>query len=47
MNKLLKYIIIRIHNLKSDTYIAQIEPLQNLNKENGKQRHIVVKIASL
>ena len=32
MNKLLKYIIIRIHNLKSDTYIAQIEPLQNLKK---------------
>jgi hypothetical protein len=30
MNKLLKYIIIRIQNLKSDTYIAQIEPFQNL-----------------
>ena len=45
MNKLLKYIIIRIHNLKSDAYIAQIEPLQNL-KKTSKQRHIVVKIAS-
>jgi hypothetical protein len=26
-NKLLKYIIIRLHNLKSDTDIAHIEPL--------------------
>ena len=26
-NKLLKYIIIRLHNLKSDTDIAHIEPI--------------------
>jgi hypothetical protein len=32
-NKLSKYIIIRFHNLKSDTYIAHIEPISNLKKE--------------
>jgi len=28
-NKLRKYVIIRLHNLKLDTVIAHIEPLQN------------------
>ena len=28
-NKLRKYVIIRWHNLKLDTVIAHIEPLQN------------------
>ena len=28
-NKLRKYVIIRLHNLKIDTDIAHIEPLQN------------------
>ena len=28
-NKLRKYVIIRFHNLKLDTDIARIEPLQN------------------
>ena len=32
-NKLSKYIMIRFHNLKSDTYIAHIEPISNFKKE--------------
>ena len=31
-NKLFKYLLIRLHNLKSDTDIAHIEPLKNNKK---------------
>ena len=42
MNKLRKYIIIILHNLKSDTYVAHSLKL----KRNGKKRHNVVKMTS-